>query len=209
MVYLDHYCALPVDMGDEVEYLQLEMIDQLSNKYLVKKLVVYLDDGQEAGMLLDLFEMIDQLSNKYLVKKLVVCLDDGQEAGMLLDLFEMIDQLSTKYSLRSWCVTSKLSLFVLIYDKMISYWPSTLWEIGDSQIRERCPEGVSRWAAMIDEMISYWTSTLWEIKFSRLLLGPGFFGRAPAKNIIKWSVIDQVLSEKLMPHGPAFVAVQR
>ena len=42
------------------------MINQLSNKYLVKKLVVYLDNGLEAGVLLDLFEMIDQLSKKYL-----------------------------------------------------------------------------------------------------------------------------------------------
>ena len=73
------------------------MINQLSNKYLVKKLVVYLDDGHKAGMLLVLFEMIDQLSSKYLLNTFMVYLD--HEAGMLLDLFEMIDQLSNKYLL--------------------------------------------------------------------------------------------------------------
>ena len=50
------------------------MINQLSKKYLAKKLVVYLDVG--AGMLPDLFEMIDQLSNKYLLNTFMVYLDD-------------------------------------------------------------------------------------------------------------------------------------
>ena len=72
-----------------------EMISQLSNKYLVKKLVVYLDHGHEAGMLLYLYETIDQLSNKYLLNTFMVYFD--YEIGMLLDLFEM---LSNKYLLK-------------------------------------------------------------------------------------------------------------
>ena len=47
------------------------MIDQLSNKYLVKKLVVYLWKPPAYHKLHELqVEMIDQLSNKYLVMKL-------------------------------------------------------------------------------------------------------------------------------------------
>ena len=54
------------------------MINQLSNKYLVKKLVVY-PDGHEAGMVLDLFDMIDQLYNKHLLNTFMVYLDAVDE----------------------------------------------------------------------------------------------------------------------------------
>ena len=62
--------------------------DQLSKKYSVKKLVVYLDDGHETGMLLDLFEMIDQLSNKYLLKingLLLGCWPSGRNDLSIID----------------------------------------------------------------------------------------------------------------------------
>ena len=54
------------------------MIDQLSNKYLVKKLMVYLDLksvslSEDKGRNLQV-EIIDQLSNKYLLNILMVYL---------------------------------------------------------------------------------------------------------------------------------------
>ena len=45
------------------------MIDQLSNKHLVKKLVVYLYEPHAHQKIYELqVEMIDQLSNKHLLK---------------------------------------------------------------------------------------------------------------------------------------------
>ena len=41
------------------------MTNQSSNKYLLNRFMVYLDNDNKVGMLLDLFEM---LSNKYLLK---------------------------------------------------------------------------------------------------------------------------------------------
>ena len=73
------------------------MINQLSKKYLVKKIVVYLDNSHDAGVLLDLFEMIDQLSNKYLLNTFMVYLEALPFDELLVG---MIAQLSTKYLLK-------------------------------------------------------------------------------------------------------------
>ena len=97
-----------------VSLYYLEMINQLSNKYLVKKLVVYLDDVHQARMLVDLFKMIGQLSNKSLLNTFMVYLEalPFDDNGWKLQV-GMIDQLSNKY------LVKKLVVYLESYHQLL------------------------------------------------------------------------------------------